>query len=179
MTSISTDVTQRPGLVPADETVRWTGAPRGGLLLRERDLWEVPLSLLWGGVFIAAGSAQVRSGVPFAVVLGGGLVAIGVYAIAGHFVWDAYVRAQTRYLVTDHAAYIVRSGVVGEVQRFAGPGLYDVRLERNPDGSGTMRFGPDPPGIPFSRTPPPPRAGFEAIRDLDGAYAAVLDAQRG
>jgi hypothetical protein len=180
MTSSSSQAARQQGLIPADETVRWSGAPRGGLLLRRSDAWTIPFSLFWGGIVIFGWSPAVRSGNPLTELLGIALVALGVYQIAGRFVWDAYVRARTRYTVTDRAAYVVTAGIGGGVQRLAGSELIDVRLERNADGSGTMRFGPEPPAYYNGRSwTRPPRYGFEAIRELDAAYSAVLDAQRG
>jgi hypothetical protein len=182
MTSFVSHVAQQQGLIPADETVRWSGAPPAGLLFRRSDFVQIPFSLLWCGFAVFWETSVVRLGAPLFMQLWGvPFVIAGVYFVAGRFVWDAYVRARTRYVVTDRAAYVVTGGFRGGTRRIAGDLLCDVSVERNQDGTGTLRFGPAPPpawrarGMPWDTTPV---NGFEAIRDLDAAYAAVLAAQR-
>ncbi|HWT06135.1 MAG TPA: hypothetical protein VN224_10295, partial [Xanthomonadales bacterium] len=97
------------------------------------------------------------------------------------FLWDANVRARTHYAVTDRAAYIVIDGFRGVVRRYAGSALNEVGVERKDDGSGTLRFGPDPRA---SRQGPRsasfvPQNAFESIRDVDHAYDAVRAAAGG
>ena len=168
--------------IPPGETVRWTGAPPPGLLLRSSDWFAIPFSLLWGGFAIVWETLVVAGGAPFLFRLWGvPFVCIGLYMIVGRFFWDANVRARTRYAVTDRAAYVVVSGFRGFLRRYAGSALDDVRVERKPDGTGTLRFGSDG-GFWNQRSwpvMPAPQNAFEAIRDVDGAYAAVRAAAHG
>ncbi|HTD36874.1 MAG TPA: hypothetical protein VK669_05115 [Candidatus Limnocylindrales bacterium] len=168
-------------LVAPGETVRWSGTPPSGIVFRGSDALLVPFSLLWGGFAIFWESMAVRTGVPFMIVWGIPFVAAGLYMIAGRFVWDAYVRSRTRYLVTDRAAYVVTRGIGGATRRFSGPTLGDVRIDRRGDGTGTLLFGPYVPfrmsqrGMMWQGTPPD---GFERVHDVQGAYDAVLAAAR-
>lgn len=162
--------------VPPDETVRWSGAPPTGHLWRRTDWLTVPFSLMWCGFALFWEGGVIASGAPFFFKLWGlPFVAVGLYMVAGRFVWDAHVRAGTRYAVTDRAAYVFRGG---SERRFAGAELDDVRVERNADGSGTLRFGAEAPqgrrGVPASS----PDNAFEAIPDVDAAYDAVRAARR-
>jgi hypothetical protein len=171
---------QQEGLIPADETVRWSGTPRSGILFRSTDLFSIPFSLMFTVFAVFWESIVLRSGVVFMVLWGIPFLAVGLYGLVGRFFWDAYARARTQYVVTDRAAYVVQEGFRSSVRRFAGAQLSDLRVERNLSGGGTLRFGPDP-AIAWGRTAysgwSAPVNGFELAGDLDGAYAAVLAAQ--
>jgi len=177
-----TSFVREPLPIPSDETVRWTGAPRAGLLLRPSDWYAIPFSLLWAGFAFFWETAVVVGGAPlFFWIWGIPFVCIGVYAVAGRFFWDANVRSRTRYVVTDRAAYVIVSGFRRAVRRYSGSALDDVRIERKRDGPGTLRFGPDVPalGLWVGGTQMPARNAFEAVRDVDNAYDAVRAAARG
>ena len=178
-----TPFVREPLPIPSDETVRWAGEPPTGLLWRTSDVALVPFSLMWGGFALFWESMVISSGAPLVMMLFGvPFVVIGIYLIAGRFVWDANVRARTRYAVTDRAAYVAISGFQGSVRRYAGAALAEVRVERRGDGSGTLRFGPDATvrGQWYSsRSALASQNAFEAIRDVDHAYDAVRAASRG
>ncbi len=166
--------------IPAGETVRWTGTPPHGLLLRRSDWLGIPFSLLWGGFAIFWETMVFAGGAPLVFRLWGvPFVAVGLYMIAGRFFWDAWVRARTRYAVTDRAAYIVIDGLGSTVRRYGGALLDGVRIERRTDGSGTLRFGDEPMWGQWGgrNVSYAPRNAFEAIRDVDAACAAVRAAQ--
>ena len=177
-----TSFVREPLPIPSDESLRWTGAPQRGLLLRPSDWYTIPFSLLWAGFAIFWETAVVSSGAPFFFwIWGVPFVCIGLYGVAGRFFWEANVRSRTQYAVTDRAAYIVVSGFRGAVRRYAGAALDDVRIERKRDGSGTLRFGPDVPalGLWVGSTRLLPQNAFDAIRDVDAAYDAARAAARG
>jgi hypothetical protein len=173
-----TPFVREPLPIPPDETVRWTGAPPTGFLWRTTDLVLLPFSLMWGGFALFWESMVFSAGAPLVMVLFGvPFVCVGVYLIAGRFLWDANVRARTQYAVTDRAAYVVISGFQGSVRRYAGSALAEVRVERKDDGSGTLRFGPADASARgqwyASRSALAPQNAFEAIRDVDHAYDAI------
>jgi hypothetical protein len=178
-----TSFVREPLPIPPDETVRWTGEPPTGFLWRTSDFALVPFSLMWGGFALFWESMVISSGAPLVMMLFGvPFVLIGIYLVAGRFVWDANVRARTRYAVTDRAAYVVVSGIGGSVRRYAGPALAEVLVERKDDGSGTLRFGPNAivRGQWYStRSALASQNAFEAIHDVDHAYDAVRQAARG
>jgi hypothetical protein len=177
-----TSFVREPLPIPSDETVRWTGEPPSGLLWRSTDWILVPFSLMWGGFALFWESMVISAGAPLVMKLWGvPFVCVGLYLIVGRFFWDANLRARTRYAVTDRAAYIVVTGFRGVVRRYSGSGLDDVGIERKDDGSGTIRFGPDPRTTrqgPRSASFVPQNA-FESIRDVDHAYDAVRAAAGG
>jgi len=175
-----TSFVREPLPIPPDETVRWSGAPPRGLMLRSSDWFAVPLSLLWGGFAIFWETIVIAGRAPFFFGLWGvPFVCIGLYMIVGRFFWEANVRSRTRYAVTDRAAYIEVRGFRGSVRRYTGSALDDVRVERKPDGSGTLRFGPDarPWGQWGGSMSQAPANAFEAIRDVGAAYDAVRAAE--
>ncbi len=177
-----TSFVREPLPIPSDETVRWTGEPPTGLLWRRSDWALVPFSLVWTGFALFWESMVISAGAPLVMMLFGvPFVCIGVYLVAGRFAWDANLRARTRYAVTDRAAYIVVSGFRGVVRRYSGSGLDDVGVERSDDGSGTLRFGPDPrTTAQGSRTASfVAQNAFERVRDVDRAYEAVRAAAHG
>jgi len=177
-----TPFVREPLPIPSDETVRWTGEPPTGFLWRSSDWMLVPFSLMWGGFAIFWESMVIAAGAPLIMQLWGvPFVCVGAYLIAGRFVWDANVRARTHYAVTDRAAYIVVTGFRGVVRRYAGSGLDDVAIERSADGSGTLRFGPDPRVSRQAARSASfvPQNAFERIRDVDHAYDAVRAAAAG
>ena len=99
----------------------------------------------------------------------------------GRFFVDAFLRAQTKYAVTDRAAYVMRGGPFPTVRRFAGSALAAVSLEPRSFGQGTLRFGPAPsPLAMFSRNPTvgTPLDAFEWIGDVRHVYELVAEAAR-
>ena len=166
--------------IPPTESVRWTGAPPGGILFRPSDLFAIPFSLFWGGFALFWESAVVSSGGPLLMRLWGvPFVCVGLYLIAGRFFWDAYVRSHTRYAVTDRAAYVEIGGVRPSLRRFAGAALDGTRYVTSPDGTGTIEFVGmagygRTAGAGFWQTPP---NAFMRVRDAAGAYAAMLAAR--
>ena len=137
---------------------------------------------MWGGFAIFWETMAIAGGAPFFMrIWGVPFACAGLYMIVGRFFWDANVRARTRYAVTDRAAYVVVSGFRSSVRRYAGSALDDVRVERKPDGTGTLRIGTDSGFWNQRSWPMTPAAqnAFEAIRDVDGAYDAVLAAAHG
>ncbi|NKX45600.1 hypothetical protein [Roseicyclus persicicus] len=101
------------GLLEPGETILWQGQPVRGLRWRDMIGGRLPIgifftlfSLFWICMAVAilseiGGPLMVlfpMSGLPF--------LAIGLYMLAGHVVWDAMVRAGTWYTLTDRTAFV-------------------------------------------------------------------------
>jgi hypothetical protein len=109
------------------------------------DIFLIPFSLLWGGIPTFVGISALLSGTAtpafFAILP---FFIIGLYLIAGRFAWDAYVRANTRYALTDDSAFILRSGFGGGISNVYLPRTNNLNVKIRPDGSGTIYFGNAP-----------------------------------
>jgi len=135
--------------------------------------------VLWCGFALFWENGVIASDAPLLFRLWGvPFVCIGIYVMAGRFVADAYVRARTRYAVTDRAAYVETIGVFRTVRRFAGPSLGAVQIQRAPDGSGTLGFRTAQSERSVQNVWLTSRDGF-FVDNIEAAYAAVLEAQRG
>jgi hypothetical protein len=98
---------------------------------------------MWGGFAIFWESAVVASHAPwFFEIWGVPFVAVGLYIIAGRFFVDAWLRERTTYIVSDRAAYVIRSGPFAVTRRFAESGLDDMQWEPREGDTATIRFVP-------------------------------------
>ena len=104
-----------------DERLLWQSSPRGGLVLRKKDIMLIPFSLVWTGfaIFWTIGASaaifapgEEGSGNPFgAFFLVPGLlfICIGLFMTFGRFFVEAYLMARTTYALTSRRA-LIRSG---------------------------------------------------------------------
>ena len=173
----------------SDEQVLWTGAPKTGLRLRPSDAVLIPFSLIWGGFAIFWEYTVINqtrskgSGVPaeFLELWGIPFVLVGLYFIFGRFFMDAYVRARTRYAVTNQRVLIVTSLRSRQVKSLSLRTLSEMSIRERPDGSGTITFGPEPPANQFalrgsggnSKGPPV----FEFVDDVRAVHDVIRRAQ--
>lgn len=128
------------------ERVLWTGRPGQGVRFTARDGLLIPFSLLWGGFAVFWETRVVAGNAPFFFRLWGVPFALaGVYLILGRFFVDAWLRANTRYAITNRRILIVRSGTFGRLTSLDLDRLPDLQLTERADGSGTIRFGAPAP----------------------------------
>jgi hypothetical protein len=125
------------------ERVLWTGRPDPKRRLTKTDLFAVPFTLMWGGFAIFWETSVIASGAPLLFWLWGvPFVAVGLYLIAGRFVYRAWLRRRTLYAVTDRRVLKVVSRRSGDsVQALFLDAIPAVNRELRPDGSGTVLFG--------------------------------------
>jgi hypothetical protein len=138
---------QFTGRVLPGERIVWSGQPQQGLLLTERDIFLIPLSLAWCGFVIfwtfmvtsasLAGPALI--GVLF-VPVGRMLAVIGLYLVVGRFIVDAWVRRRLHYAVTDQRVLIERGAPLWRFTALNIARLPDINLEERSNGRGTIRF---------------------------------------
>lgn len=134
------------GHLPDGERAIWSGRPCRGLLLTGSDFFLIPFSLLWGGFALFWEATVVTKSAPgFFQLWGVPFVLFGLYLIAGRFIVDAWLRANTGYVVTDRRILIIRAGLFGKTISLSLGRLPEVQLAERSDGSGTLRFGA--PGV--------------------------------
>lgn len=169
----------------AGERVLWTGAPRPGLRVRPRNLllsaFGVPFlgfALFWvwmaSGAMSAPGEAAAIGmvfplfGLPF--------VAVGLYLVAGQYVWEAYVRGRTRYALTNRRALIATNAFRRSLKSWP--------IDRN----APVEFAPHEKGddIYFAekvevgrRSTTTTKIGFEGIDEGERVYKLIRDVKQG
>lgn len=124
------------------ERVLWSGQPARGLSLRNRDVFQIPFSLLWCGfaVFWTISASQMNA--PwFFIAVGGFFVCMGLYFVVGRFLFDSWLRSDMRYAVTNLRILIMRPEPFGRFTALALDRLPAVDLNERIDGSGSIRFG--------------------------------------
>lgn len=103
------------GLLEPGETILWQGQPVAGLKWRDMISGRLPIgivftvfSLVWMGIAssIVAGIEGPLFLVAVFPLAGLPFLAIGLYMLAGHVVWDALVRRGTWYTLTDRTAFV-------------------------------------------------------------------------
>jgi hypothetical protein len=136
----------------AGERLLWSGFPRQGLMLRSEDTFLIPFSLLWGGFAIfweysvLAGERDVPDQFNlwdrFFVLWGIPFVLIGLHFMFGRFLTDAMRRARTIYAVTDRRAILLTNFFGHNARSISLAGLNEINLSKEPNGRGTITFGP-------------------------------------
>ncbi len=126
-----------------DEKLIWSGVPARGLVLTGRDVFLIPLSLVFGGVILAwEVSALDAPKAPIFVKLWGiPFMLFALYFILGRFFLDARIRAGLRYAITNKRVLISRSSPSKKSTALSLNRLPDMNLIQGSDGRGTIRFG--------------------------------------
>ena len=162
------------------ERLLWSGVPRQGLVLRSRDAFLIPFSLLWGGFAFFWEGTVLRSGGPtFFALWGIPFVIMGVYLIVGRFFVDSVQRSRTAYGVTDRRILILSGLLSKTVKSLSVKTLADVSLTEKADRSGTISFGSVQwysgaawPGARSYLTP-----SFDMIANAKEVYAQIRQVQ--
>ncbi|HXU99191.1 MAG TPA: hypothetical protein VG166_01680 [Caulobacteraceae bacterium] len=131
----------RDRLLPGERLV-WSGRPGQGIVFTGRDLFLVPFSILWCGFAVfwtvmASGDHAPQ----FFPLFGLLFVCVGLYFVAGRFVFDAWVRRGMSYALTDRRILILRSPPFNNFTALNLDRLPDAQLSESAGGRGTIRFG--------------------------------------
>ena len=102
-------------VVDDGETVLWEGRPRQRRIFAVQDLFMVPFSLISIGAAVAGATI---SDLPWSFKAAS--LTIAAYLTVGRFFYKAVVKSQTRYLVTNRRALVLRQGEVFEHQELDG-----------------------------------------------------------
>jgi len=174
------------------ESLLWAGRPRQGIVLRSSDMVIVPLGIIWCIFLLWWLLDLVRSGLPWFLYAGSiPAIVAALYAVFGRFWVDARLRAATCYGVTNERIMIVTGPFSKNVTSIRLEALGDVNLDEEPDGSGSIVFGPANPysswyqGMPWYRSATMSSArhhlppAFEMLPDVRQVYTLIRQAMRG
>jgi hypothetical protein len=130
------------GYLQSGEKLIWVGAPHVGLLFRKPDIFLVQFNMLWGGFAIFWEIMALRSGAPFFFPLFGiPFVLLGLYMMAGRFIYDSIKRSKIVYGITNERVLIL-SGIYSQSLRSINlKTVNEVSLQMKPSGKGTIIFG--------------------------------------
>jgi hypothetical protein len=130
------------GRMLSGERVLWSGQPRQGLMLMPRDALLIPFSLMWCGFAIFWEVSVTNQRAPgFFPLFGAMFVCVGLYFVVGRFLFDAWLRRDMAYAVTDRRVLIARPAPFARFIAISLERLPDVRLDEGSGGRGTIQFG--------------------------------------
>jgi hypothetical protein len=92
----------RPG-----EELLWQGGPARSFTLTSADGYLIPFSIMWLAFTAFWEVSAARTGVVFAEIWGVPFIALGLYMLAGRFLYKRYQHRHTEYGVTRDRAMIV------------------------------------------------------------------------
>jgi hypothetical protein len=103
---------------------------------------------------------------------------IGLYLIAGRFVFDAWIRRKTRYALTNRRILIARSGRFGTFTAVGLDRVPDVQLKASGNGRGTIHFGSPAPNWARAAVWTPALETTPQFMEIDNAQAVFDQIQR-
>lgn len=166
----------------AGEKLLWSGRPKTGLVLRSSDMLAIPFSLLWFGFAIFWESGVFYSDGPFFFMIWGiPFVLMGFYISIGRFFYDAMLRKNTVYGITN-TRIIIKSGVFKpSVSSFNINTIQNLGLDEKSDGSGNVKLEADKTpfsgfnvaGWPGAKQTPQ----IELIQNVRNVYNLILQQQ--
>jgi len=139
------DTSRFVGRLLKGEKIVWCGQPAQGFLLTSRDWVAIPFSLVWCGFAIFWEAGVLATNAPIFMKLWGvPFVLIGLYILVGRFLFDARIRRDVYYAVTDKRVLILRSGLFSKFSAMSLDQLPDATLSESAGGRGSIRFGTAP-----------------------------------
>lgn len=125
-----------------NEQVLWRGKPQKGRLFTSGDLFVIPFILIWCGFMAFWMHGVIESGAPIFFPLFGSVgVIFGMYMLFGRFIWAAYIRKRTAYVITNKKIIRRRGSKMNVLAASTMPPAQTVFYK---DGSGTIRFQTQP-----------------------------------
>ena len=171
----------QPELI-AGERLLWTGKPKTGIVFRISDAAYIPFSILWFAFAIFWEFGASRGGGAFFMIWGIPFILIGFYMAIGRFFYDALLRKNTIYGVTDNRV-IIKSGVINSTtDSFNINALQNLGLDEKRDGSGSIKLDANSSGftgIPirnFQQNNQTPQIEF--IPNVRSVYNLILQQQK-
>ncbi len=167
------------------EKIVWRGRPRQGAMLTARDVFLIPFSLIWGGfaIFWEANVLRMPNAPAMMALFGAPFALVALFAVFGRFYFDAWIRAQVFYALTDRRVLILRTRPTTNFQSINLDRLPEANLSETSDGRGTIRFGPSASiwntrgarGFAMWTPSLDPIPQFIAIDDVRMVFALVQD----
>lgn len=123
----------------AGETMLWWGKPGTGHLIAGQDILMIPFSIVWCAFAIFWEASVVSAGAPLMFSLFGiPFVCVGLYMVFGRFLWTAWIRKRTYYVITNKKIIRARGN---RIDMLEGRNMPPVHVTAFRDGSGTIRIG--------------------------------------
>ncbi len=162
------------------ESLLWSGRPKQGIILRTGDTYAIPFSLMWAGFAFFWEFTVIQTNAPFFFKLWGiPFVLTGLYIVFGRFFYDAWVRKNTIYGLTDKRVIIKSGGWNKTITSLNLSNLREVTLKEKSDGSGSIIFGQEnninQMFRGFSKNKQTP--SFEMIPHVRKVYNQILELQ--
>lgn len=162
------------------ERLTWWGRPRQGVMLRKRDWFRIPFSVLWFSLVIVAASAAFNQPARwfwFQRIFVIPFILVGLWAIAGRFLHDSWRRSRTVYGLTSNTALIATPS---NCQIIDLGNLGEIGVEEGRKGRGSIVLGPTVEiwehGRHWSEAPVVPT--FEGIEDVRRVLSMIRAAQK-
>lgn len=160
-----------------NEKVLWEGKPSATDLLTSKDMFMVPLSIIW---FVFAlfweGSVLLMGAPLFFALFGFPFVCVGAYMCVGRFLVKYKKRKRTLYVLTDFRALIF---VGKNVTSFSYKEIHFWEKKIKDDGSGSIIFAKPEESVFINDTLsmmfPNEAIGFMAIPDAEKVYKMILN----
>ncbi|HYF03168.1 MAG TPA: PH domain-containing protein [Patescibacteria group bacterium] len=126
-----------------DEQILWEGKPKSGIVFRAGDIILIPLSLFFWVfpvlVFIPALLSEDTSFAMVTVFLP--FIIAAIYVTFGRFFFDAYVRRNTHYAITENRILIHQKLFKTKLEAIPLKNLQKIILSRSSKGRGTITLG--------------------------------------
>lgn len=157
------------GILAPGERILWQGRPEPHLDFTRAGLVQTAFGLpilVYAVIWTVMGSRVADPGpfLRFLLAVGLFFIALGLYLVLGHFLWDAYRRRRTWYTLTDRRAFIA-TAVLGR-RKLRSHALQRIAPQYDGRVPGTIRFAADL------------RDGFEMIADAPRVLEILRAAQR-
>ena len=158
----------------AGESVLWRGKPAAGNLLTSQDVFMSPFSILWCG-FAVFWTVTAMSGAGLFGLFGIPFICVGFYITVGRFIWTAYIRKRTYYVITTQKIIRCRNGRVDMLQGKNMPAAY-LTVRKN--DCGTIVFGERDPYYRRGNQWQDYRFSLENIPNAAGVYQLLSRMER-
>jgi hypothetical protein len=111
-------------------------------MFKASDWLMIPFSLMWGGFAIFWESSVIsKNAPPFFILWGIPFVLMALYITIGRFFYDAKLRSNTLYGLTEKRAIIISGVFSKKIQSVNLKSSPEIQVSKNADGSGTIVFG--------------------------------------
>lgn len=138
-TETTSDFDFARSLLTPGEIIRWRGKPEKGNLFTGQDFFLIPFSIFWCGFAIFWEITAITGGAPFFFALFGvPFVLVGLYLVFGRFLYAAWIRKRTFYVITSKKIIRKRGNRIDTID---GRNLPMMNMVIHKNGNGTIRFG--------------------------------------